>query len=209
MREFANSEMALAGHSPASRFDPFLRKSRSMDVAVPRLFTAFEIPPDIARHLALFRGGLPGARWIEPADYHITLRFLGDIDDRTAHDVAELLAGVRRSRFELAFAGLDAFGGNRPRALVASLAPNLLLAELQAEQERIARRAGLPPETRKFTPHVTLARLKGTRASDVAAYLSGLGGFRGAFTPDRFVLFSSRASVGGGPYVVEADYPLD
>ena len=75
--------------------------------------------------------------------------------------------------------------------------------------ERIMRRIGLAPETRKFTPHVTLARLRGTSSVAVADYLS-LRGFppRGAWLAEQFVVYSSRDSVGGGPYVIEAEYPL-
>ena len=65
---------------------------------MPRLFTALEIPADVGQSLALLRGGLPGARWIDPENYHITLRFIGDVDDVLAREVAYLLAGVRRAR---------------------------------------------------------------------------------------------------------------
>jgi 2'-5' RNA ligase len=68
---------------------------------------------------------------------------------------------------------------------------------------------GLEPEGRKFTPHVTLARLRDSSSRQVADYLSTRGHFRSrSFAVPQFVLFSSRASVGGGPYVVEAAYPL-
>jgi 2'-5' RNA ligase len=81
--------------------------------------------------------------------------------------------------------------------------------EAQAEQERLMQRIGLDPEGRKYTPHVTLARLRDASSRDVAEYLSARGLFRTpTFQVSRFVLFSSRASVGGGPYVVEASYPL-
>ena len=70
-------------------------------------------------------------------------------------------------------------------------------------------RIGLEPEGRKYTPHVTLARLRDSSNRDVADYLSARGHFRSQpFPVSRFVLFSSRNSVGGGPYVVEASYPL-
>jgi 2'-5' RNA ligase len=83
------------------------------------------------------------------------------------------------------------------------------LRELQAEQERIIQRLGLEPERRKYTPHVTLARLKGTSEPEVAAYLAWRGNFRTApFQVGRFVLLSSRASRGGGPYVMEEAFPL-
>lgn len=176
---------------------------------MPRLFTALEIPPLIAGELAGLRGGLPGARWIDAENYHITLRFLGDIDDAMAHDVALTLAAIRRPPIGVALDEIGSFGGDKPRAIVVKARASSALAELQAEQERLLRRIGAPPEPRKFTPHVTLARLRGASCGAVAAYL----GTRGYFPPlrfeaARFVLFSSRDSVGGGPYIVEADYPL-
>lgn len=177
---------------------------------MPRLFTALEIPARLADQLALMRGGLPGARWIDPASYHVTLRFIGDVDHATARDVAALLGETRhRSPLTIAFDALGSFGGDRPRALFARVVPTPELSRLQAEQEKLMRRAGLEPETRKFTPHLTLARLRDVRAGDVAAMMARFGQFpRLSFTAERFVLFSSRDSVGGGPYVVEAAFPL-
>ncbi len=176
---------------------------------MPRLFTGLEIPAAIAQSLAMMRGGLPGARWIDPENYHLTLRFIGDIDDALARDIAGLLGRVRRTTFELYFAGLSSFGGRKPRAVIAAVAPVAPLMELQAEQERLLQRLGLEPEGRKFTPHVTLARLRASSSRQVADYLAARGHYRSStFAVSRFVLFSSRASVGGGPYVVEADYPL-
>jgi 2'-5' RNA ligase len=176
---------------------------------MPRLFTGLEIPQEIGQSLSSLRGGLPGARWIDPENYHVTLRFIGDIDDYIAGEIAHSLIRVRRRPFEVALQGLSSFGGNKPRAVVASIAPCRPLMELQAELERLMRRVGLDPEGRKYTPHVTLARLRNASSYDVAEYLSVRGYFpTRAFTVDRFVLFSSRASVGGGPYVVEDAYAL-
>ena len=176
---------------------------------MPRLFTGLELPAEIAGEIALARGGVPGARWIAPADYHITLRFLGDVDLGVAHDVAETLAEIRRPPLAVRFDGLSWFGGDRPRALVARVRPDPPLIELQAEQERRMRRVGLEPETRKFTPHVTLARLRRVKARAVADYLDSRGALGAEdFIAERFALFSSRDSVGGGPYVVEAAYAL-
>ena len=176
---------------------------------MPRLFTGLEIPSRVAQALAMMRGGLPGARWIDAENYHLTLRFIGDIDDDLAHEIAGLLGRVRRQSFELRIDGLTSFGGRKPRALVAAVSPVAPLMELQAEHERILQRLGLEPEGRKYTPHVTLARLRDSSSRQVADYLSARGHFRSASFPvSRFVLFSSRASVGGGPYIVEADYPL-
>src|SRR3954451_11587023 len=173
------------------------------------LFTCLEIPDSVRESLSVLRGGLPGARWIDPENYHLTLRFIGDVDDLTAHEVASLLGRVRRPALELRFETLSSFGGRRPRAVIVALAQTPALMELQAEHERLMQRVGLEPEGRKFTPHVTLARLRDVSSRDVAEYLSTRGPlFGSSFRVSRFVLFSARASVGGGPYVVEADYPL-
>ncbi len=176
---------------------------------MPRLFTGIEIPADIGLQLSSYRGGLPGARWIDPENYHVTLRFIGDVDERVADEVAELLVGIARRPFEVALEGLGAFGGNRPRAVYATIQPTPALLELQAEQERLCQMAGLAPEGRRYTPHVTLARLRDTRSHYVAEYLAARGDFRlPAFRVERFVLFSSKPSTGGGPYLVEEAYPL-
>lgn len=176
---------------------------------MPRLFTALEVPPAIAESLARLRGGVLGARWIDVENYHITLRFVGDVDDAFARDVANALMLVRRPELRVTIDNLDSFGGDRPRAVVARVRSEPALIEMQAEQERLLRRLGAAPEPRKFAPHVTLARLRGASASGVAAYLGARGYFPPLkFTAERFMLFSSRNSVGGGPYVVEAEYPL-
>jgi 2'-5' RNA ligase len=177
---------------------------------MPRLFTGIEIPADIGLALSAYRGGLPGARWVDPEDYHITLRFIGDIDARMADDVYSILGNARRrGPLTITIDGLDTFGGGKPRTVFARTSGNGELGELQAEQERLMRQVGLPPEKRKFTPHVTLARLRNASPVDVADYIATRGHFpKLTFTAHRFVLYSSRNSVGGGPYVVEAAYPL-
>jgi 2'-5' RNA ligase len=175
---------------------------------MPRLFTALEIPSEIGQSMAQLRGGLPGARWIDPENYHMTLRFIGDIDDALADEIADMLGQAARRQFSVRIDGLDSFGGNKPRAVVAAVTPAAELIELQAEHERIMQRVGLQPE-RKYKPHVTLARLRDTSSRQVADFLSLRQPFRlPPFPVSRFVLYSSRDSVGGGPYVVEAEYPL-
>jgi 2'-5' RNA ligase len=177
---------------------------------MPRLFTGLEIPPDIAAELALYRGGLLGARWIDPANQHITLRFIGDVDHGVARDIASTLAEDRpRAPIRITIDALSTFGGSRPRALLAHVVPTHDLTKLQADQERLMRRVGLEPESRKYTPHVTLARLRDVSPGDVAGFIAMRGHFpKLSFTAERFVLYSARDSVGGGPYLVEAAYPL-
>lgn len=176
---------------------------------MPRLFTALEIPRDAALSLSLLRGGLPGARWIDVENYHLTLRFIGDVEAPVADEIANALDRVRRTAFSLTLAGVGAFGSKKPHAVWAGTAPSPDLAALQGEIERICQRIGLSPDPRKFVPHVTLARLRNSGAEDVARYLSARGNFSTLpFRVGRFVLMSSRYFVGGGPYLIEAAWPL-
>ncbi|MGB3387382.1 MAG: RNA 2',3'-cyclic phosphodiesterase [Pseudaminobacter sp.] len=176
---------------------------------MPRLFTALEIPRDAALSLSLLRGGLPGARWIDVENYHLTLRFIGDVEGHVADEIANALDRVRRRSFQMQLSGVGAFGSKKPHAVWAGIAASPELIALQAEIERICQRLGVPPDPRKFMPHVTLARLRNASPVDVAHYLSARGNFSTApFKVGRFVLMSSRDSVGGGPYIVEEAWPL-
>ncbi len=176
---------------------------------MPRLFTALEIPRDATLSLSLLRGGLPGARWIDVENYHLTLRFFGDIDGHVADEICAALDRVRRPAFTLQLSGVGAFGGRKPNTIWAGVAASPDLAALQAEIDRICQRLGLPADARRFTPHVTVARLRNTSPHEVAHYLSARGNFSSIpFRVSRFVLMSSRDSVGGGPYVIEEAWPL-
>jgi RNA 2',3'-cyclic 3'-phosphodiesterase len=176
---------------------------------MPRLFTALEIPRDAALSLSLLRGGLPGARWIDVENYHITLRFIGDVEGHVADEIANALDRVRRPAFQLKLSGVGAFGSKKPHSIFAGVEASPDLTSLQGEIERICQRLGVPADPRKFTPHVTLARLRNTSPIDAAYYLSARGNFSAApFKVGRFVLMSSRDSVGGGPYVIEEVWPL-
>lgn len=177
---------------------------------MPRLFSAIEMPRRIAERLTTLRSGLSGARWIDPENYHLTLRFIGDVDGATARDFTNALGEIDLPPFDLKLNGLGSFGGKKPRILFVEIEPSPALDALQRATERAARKAGLPPEGRNFKPHVTLARLRGARPDTVATYLERQGGVRAEpFTVNRFVLYSSRDSVGGGPYVIEAAYELE
>ena len=118
--------------------------------------------------LGLVASPLPGARWIDPENYHVTLRFIGNIDGMYANEIASMLFRINRKPFEVRLQGLTSFGGKKPRAVVAAVEPSRPLIELQAEHERLMQRVGLLPEGRKYSPHVTLARLRDSSARQVA-----------------------------------------
>jgi 2'-5' RNA ligase len=174
---------------------------------MPRLFTGVEIPPDVAFDLDLMRGGVIGARWIDRESFHITLRFIGDIEEGLAREIAYELDGVASRPFSLRLKGIDVFGGNRPNTLYAGVEENPELRRIQSTQERICQMLGLDAEPRKFTPHVTLARVKDADIGQIHRFVSSHSLYKSReFEVDRFVLFSSRPSRGGGPYAVEQSY---
>lgn len=176
---------------------------------MPRLFTGIELPHDIADELALKRGGIPGARWIDTESFHITLRFIGDIDEGLAHEISYGLAQAAGPAFSLMLKGVDVFGGNKPHTLHAGVEDSADLRRLQAAHERICQRLGAAPDSRRFTPHVTLARLKDADPDALAQFVHAQSLYRSRpFRVARFVLFSSRPSRGGGPYAVEQAYDL-
>src|ERR1700753_649073 len=125
---------------------------------MPRLFTGLEIPAEIGQTLSSLRGGLPGARWIDPENYHVTLRFIGDIDGISANEIASMLFRVNRKPFEVTVQGLSSFGGRKPRAVVANIAPSRPLIELQAELERMMQRIGIDPGGGEIKTHVNVAQ---------------------------------------------------
>lgn len=176
---------------------------------MPRLFTGLELPEDIAFQLNIMQGGIRGARWIEAADYHITLRFIGDIEERVAREIRMALQSVSAEPFHIQLKGIGAFGGNDPHTIYSTVAESADLRRLQATHERLCKSAGLPAEGRKFVPHVTLARLRSPSVSEVQEFIARQNLFVSRlFEVRQFVLFSSRPSRGGGPYGVVDTFTL-
>lgn len=175
---------------------------------MPRLFTAVEIPEDIRDALIDLERPIPGANWIDSDDLHVTLRFFGDISDRLAHDISDLLDTTPSDAFPMRISGLGTFG-TEPRLLYAGIEPSHALESLARGHDRIARCLVLPKDKRPWKPHISLARLKDADPARLARLLA-LGPTL-KFDPifvHRFALLSSRPKVGGGPYVAEAYYPL-
>lgn len=175
---------------------------------MPRLFTGFEVPPDVSRQIAALCAGLSGARWLDPDDYHLTLSFIGDVDDILSEGVIEELASVHSDPFDIVLDGFGNFGGDRPRALVFMAQASAQMINVHKQQERALRRASVELERRKFVPHVTLARLRSVSSQALAHYIAMNPPPLIRFRVEQLVLFSARPNVGGGPYVLEAAYPL-
>jgi 2'-5' RNA ligase len=176
-----------------------------------RLFVAVSFPDDVRRSLASLCAGVPGARWANPDQFHLTLRFIGEVDGRVARAVYEELAGITMPAFELSLFGVGTFGDRRKaHTLWAGVRPNPALYRLQEKVDNAVLRAGLPPDRRKFAPHVTLARLNNAPFDRIGAFLSHHALYAApGFTCDRFTLYSSFLSSSGAIYTPEQVYRLD
>jgi RNA 2',3'-cyclic 3'-phosphodiesterase len=174
-----------------------------------RLFVALPLPDRVTDGLLALQSGVPGARWSTREQLHLTLRFIGEVHERDANAIDETLAAIVAPRFTLELKGVGAFGGKNPRALWAGVAMNEPLTHLQRKIESAIQRLGFPAEMRKYTPHVTLARLRATPAARVMDYLSDHALYAsGPFDADQFTLYSSRITSSGSIYVAEREYPL-
>ncbi|BBK38873.1 RNA 2',3'-cyclic phosphodiesterase [Allostella sp. ATCC 35155] len=175
-----------------------------------RLFVAIPLPESLRRALVLLGGGIPGASWVAEDNLHLTLRFIGEVDEGTAADIDEELIGLQVPAVEVQVAGMGQFGeGERARLLYAAVARTPELVHLQERVEAAVARGGSPAEKRKFAPHVTLARLKGAAMPRVQAFIAAHSLFRAPpFIADRVVLYSSHLARDGAIYRAEADYPL-
>lgn len=175
---------------------------------MPRLFTAIEVPDHARLRLSALRAPFVRARWVKPEDYHITLRFLGDITRKQADEIGHLLADVDAMPPRVRISGTGAFGGKSPSVVYAAVEMDENLEALARAHDRAARAIGLAPAEHKFVPHVTLARLENVPVETVAKFLERSGDLRvPVFYPERAVMMSARDG-GGGPYGVVDSFPF-
>jgi 2'-5' RNA ligase len=175
-----------------------------------RLFTAIALPENLSARLALLQGGVSGAAWVAPEKYHITLTFLGETDEDAAERADEALASVRVPAFSLRLQGCGVFSkGARAESLWLGVEKNDALHRLHDKIARALEEARVDFEKRKYTPHLTLARLKHPDEAKLADFLKGHAAFSGeAFTVDSFSIYHSRQTKGGSVYEELQAYPL-
>lgn len=176
-----------------------------------RLFVGIALPQTLRDRLAVLAGGLPGARWTPPQNFHITLRFVGEVDEAQADLLHAELSLLRAPACDIGLRGCGAFeSGHRAHTLWVGVDRSAALELLHGRIEAAARQAGLTPEPRSYTPHITLARLsRQTPAGRVTSFIAGHNLLRESFTADKVTLFSSHLGKGEPVYRVEAEYSLD
>jgi len=175
-----------------------------------RLFVGIGFPPELKLRLSLLCSGVPGAKWVDPGNFHLTLRFIGEISQDDAIDIDDALARLRARRFTLQISGTGVFGGGeKPRSLWAGVERSAELVALRDKLEQALIRVGLPPEPRKFAPHVTLARLRNPPLDKLRDFLATHARFRAEpLAVEGFSLIASLQTKAGSVYEDQADYPL-
>jgi 2'-5' RNA ligase len=175
-----------------------------------RLFVGLSVPEEVAVRLAALANGMIGARWVEPENMHVTLRFIGDVNQADAEDIHHELARLSAKPVSFEIAGLDTFGqGRKAHALYACVPLSPELELLQTRTEAAVVRAGQQRETRKFKPHVTIARLKSPPADHLQMFIEANNLWRaGPISANHFILYESRMGNGGSAYFPLAEYPL-
>ncbi len=175
-----------------------------------RLFVAIDPPQHIRDHLTLLCCGLPNARWTPPEQFHLTLCFIGEVDGSTFLDIREALAEITVPQFSLQLQGVGFFPPRgQPRVIWAGIQKSEPLHLLQRKITTRLFHLGLEPDNRKFSPHVTLARLQQTPAAKVGKYLQNSGLFRSMpYLVDQFSLYSSVLGRAGASHRIEQRYPL-
>ncbi len=175
-----------------------------------RLFVGIGFPPELKLQLSLLRSGMDGAKWVDPGNFHLTLRFIGETGEAVAADIDDALARLRGRRFILQLAGIGVFGAaDKPRSLWVGVERSPELVALHDKVERALVRAGLAPELRRFSPHVTLARLHKPALDNLSSFLATNAQFCAVPHPvEGFSLIASFQTKAGSIYEDQADYPL-
>ncbi len=178
---------------------------------MPRLFVAIDPTAPVRDALARLSHGVPGAKWVAPEQFHLTLRFIGEVEGGLYDEIVEALGDVEAPAFRLALVGVGHFPPRgAPRVLWAGVNDGAAPGRLHDRIEARLRQLGVAPDRRGFAPHVTLARLKQAPLARVRDYLALHGAFATQdFPVTEFHLYSSHLGAAGAVHRVEASYPLE
>ncbi len=175
-----------------------------------RLFVAIDLPEEVRTAVAAIGSRLEGARRVPADQLHITLRFIGEADEKLLAAIKTSLDQVSTPPFQLALRGVGHFPpGRHPRVLWVGIEESDPLLKLQQEVELALIEAGLQPDERRFSPHITFARLKDTPPAAVLALEERHRTFASSpFRVEAFFLYSSILTREGAVHTKEATYPL-
>lgn len=175
-----------------------------------RLFTAIMIPDEIKDKLQELFTPIEGVKWQSKSQMHLTLRFIGEVDEETADEVVDELRQVQIQPFDINLGHIGTFPeSGKPKVIWIGIAPNKRLQELHGQLENACQDVGLEPDDRSFKPHITLGRNKSADPEKIIKYVDH------QVVPDfdpipvrDFCLFRSELTPRGAIYHIEKKYPL-
>lgn len=173
-----------------------------------RLFTAIHLPKEQKLSLLARMAGLPRVRWQTEDQLHLTLRFIGEVEEHQAEEIRLLLSEVSFHTFPICLSGVGKFGSRRKARMVwAGVKGVDPLKALQEKISNVLRRAGVPPDERKYTPHITLGRIKGNNGPKLQEFLENNQDlFLPQFEVHEFHLIQSHLGSTGAHYRVIETY---
>lgn len=181
-----------------------------------RIFIALDIPGEIRSRMVEYteraREFAPDAHWDKVEGLHLTLKFVGYVDDKKLAEISSVLATLRGRPFEFMFSHAGFFPSPKAPRVFWIGAESTSLTDLAAAIENTLERAGIPREIREYRPHVTLAR-SGPRPSSLKqlptilshAVLPNFG----TVTASEFWLYQSQPGKGGSKYTKLQRFALD
>lgn len=173
-----------------------------------RLFVALKPPPPMRNALLAAMGGIVHARWQTAEQLHLTLRFVGEVDRHQAEDIAAILGSVHHPGFALTLDRIGQFDRKgRTDTLWVGVTPQEPVKQLHNKIDRALQRVGVPPDTRAFLPHITIARF-GRHAGSLAGFVDSSAVLSVTAEFSEFCLYESVLGTAGSTYTVIARYPL-
>lgn len=176
-----------------------------------RLFVALSLPGELRQRLKTLCNGVRDARWVEEQNIHLTLRFIGEVEEPELAYIMAALSSVQAEQFDLTLSGVGHFESRQKvRSLWAGIQRSPGLEALQQRIESVLTRHGIAPDRRKFSPHITLARLKQLPPAYVRDWLEGNTYFQASsFAVEDFTLFESYRARSGAIYTPLQAFPLN
>ena len=194
----------------AEGFRAVQREGQPQGGGQARLFVALALPDRVLAQLTALGKEFPGLKWTPPENLHLTLRFIGNLPEERVAAVQTALRAVKAAPFSLRLNGLGLFARPRRSILWAGLEPCPELLELKDRIDAmLALHAALAPEGGRFSPHITLSRLKDVPQAALRERVKAVGkALTGSFSACSFTLFRSRLASGGAVHTLEAVYAL-
>jgi RNA 2',3'-cyclic 3'-phosphodiesterase len=170
-----------------------------------RIFIALDIPAEIRAGLSEYmesaRALAPDARWARVEGLHVTLKFIGHVDDAVVEQIKAALRSIKAAPFEVKFTGVGFFPNpNAARVFWAGVDGGDALPHLASTIDAAMEKLGLAPETKPYHPHLTLARTSSRPLRELKPLLAEQPPQFGTMTAREFFLYQSQPQKGGSKY---------